>query len=73
MNEMMLVFKSKVIEANEELKALETDESYHSAIRAEGFRRGLTILGLADYDPVKEQQEIEKIYNRFHGEEDDLK
>ena len=75
MNAMVLVEKARVIAANnksQRLQEMRCGGEFVVAV-AQTYAQCLEDLGLLGYDPVKEQQDIEKIYNEFYGEEDNLK
>ena len=71
MNEMVLVEKTKVVAANNKLQEMSNKDGFCAAVAVEVYAQCLQDLDLLGYDPVKEQEEIQKIYDRFHGEEDD--
>ncbi len=72
MNEMLLVEKTRVIDAKKRA-GNKGPKTLIQKLKDEGYKQCLIDLDLWNYDPVKEQEEIEKIRNRFYGEEDDLK
>lgn len=73
MNAMVLVEQTKVMSANNKLQEMSNKDGFCAAVAVEAYAQCLQDLGLLGYDPVKEQEELKKIYDRFHGEEDDLK